>query len=136
MVIGYENRHILSLPLLVSLVTLDQSIAFVDDATRVASDFVTDLVPASLMRTYGRCWCIKQSSPAAKSPSHTTFTTRLRPATEKWANRRKNIRLVSEVVRLVAEVVGDRKGQISRNKVDGHVQNLKPAIPNRKWSHD
>ena len=38
------------------------------------------------------------------------------PAIEKWANRRKN-------VRLVAEVVGDRKGQISRNKVDGHVQN-------------
>ena len=39
------------------------------------------------------------------------------PATEKWANRRKNLRLVAEVVRLVAEVVGDRKGQISRNKV-------------------
>ena len=58
------------------------------------------------------------------------------PATEKWVNRRKNIRLVTEVVRLVAEVVGDRKGQISRNKVDGHVQNLKPAIPNRKRSHD
>ena len=40
------------------------------------------------------------------------------------------------IVRLVAEVVGDCKGQISRNKVDGHVQNLKPAIPNRKRSHD
>ena len=39
------------------------------------------------------------------------------PATEKWANRGKNVRLVAEVVRLVAEVVGDRKGQISRNKV-------------------
>ena len=39
------------------------------------------------------------------------------PATEKWANRRKNVRLVTEVVRLVAEVVGERKGQISRNKV-------------------
>ena len=39
------------------------------------------------------------------------------PATEKWANRRKNVRLVAEVVRLVAEVVDDRKGQISRNKV-------------------
>ena len=39
------------------------------------------------------------------------------PATEKWANRRKNVRLVAEVVQLVAEVVGDRKGQISRNKV-------------------
>ena len=58
------------------------------------------------------------------------------PATEKWANRRKNERLVAEVVRLVAAVVGDRKGQISRNKVDGHVQNLKPAIQNRKRSHD
>ena len=32
--------------------------------------------------------------------------------------------------------MGDRKGQISRNKVDGHGQNLKPAIPNRKRSHD
>ena len=39
------------------------------------------------------------------------------PTTEKWANRRKNVRLVAEVVRLVAEVVDDRKGQISRNKV-------------------
>ena len=39
------------------------------------------------------------------------------PATEKWANRRKNVRLVAEVVRLVAEVVGDRKGQIRRNKI-------------------
>ena len=39
------------------------------------------------------------------------------PATEKWANRRKNVRLVAEVVLLVAEVVGDRKRQISRNKV-------------------
>ena len=58
------------------------------------------------------------------------------PATEKWANRRMNVRLVAEVVRLAAAVVGDRKGQISRNKVDGHVQNLKPAIPNRKRSHD
>ena len=32
--------------------------------------------------------------------------------------------------------MGDRKEQISRNKVDGHVQNLKPDIPNRKRSHD
>ena len=39
------------------------------------------------------------------------------PVTEKWANRRKNERLVAEVVRLVAEVVGDRNGQISRSKV-------------------
>ena len=42
---------------------------------------------------------------------------------EWWANRRPNVRLVAEVVRLVPEVVGDRKGQISINKVDGHVQN-------------
>ena len=35
------------------------------------------------------------------------------PATEKWANRRNNLRLVAEVVRLVVEVVGDSKGQIS-----------------------
>ena len=49
------------------------------------------------------------------------------PATEKlesWANRRKNVRLVTEVV-------GDRQGKISRSKVDGHVQNFYPAIPNR-----
>ena len=39
------------------------------------------------------------------------------PATEKWVNRSNNVRLVAEVVRLVAEVVGDRKGQISHNKV-------------------
>ena len=39
------------------------------------------------------------------------------PATEKWANRRKNVRLVAAVVRLVAAVAGDRKGQISRSKV-------------------
>ena len=62
-----------------------------------------------------------------KTQSH-RLTTRLRPTYDRkmlewWANRRKNVRLVAEVVRLVAEVVGDRKGQISRNKVDGHVQN-------------
>ena len=36
---------------------------------------------------------------------------------EAWASRRKN-------VQLVAEVVGDRQGKMSCNKVDGHVQNL------------
>ena len=41
---------------------------------------------------------------------------------EWWANRRTIVRLVAEVVRLVTEVVGDRKWQISRNKVDDHVQ--------------
>ena len=35
---------------------------------------------------------------------------------ESWANRRKD-------VRLVAEVVGDRQGKISRSKVVRHVQN-------------
>ena len=69
------------------------------------------------------------------------ITTRLQPTRDRLflqslANRRKNVRLVAEVVRLVAEVVGDRKGKISHNKVDDHVQNLKPAIPNRKRSHD
>ncbi len=43
------------------------------------------------------------------------------PPTEKmlesWASLRKN-------VRLVAEVVGDRQGKISRNKVDGHAPNF------------
>ena len=81
-VFGYANRHIRCLFLLVSPVTLDQSTAFVDDATRVASDVVTDLVPASLMRTSRRCWCIKQSSPAAKAPvtpGYDQVTTYLRP---------------------------------------------------------
>ena len=87
-----------------------------------------------------RSWLIARGkSVAARSwscskPSHTGLTTRLRPTCDRkmlqsWANRRKN-------VRLVAEVVGVRKGQISRNKVDGHVQNLKPAIPNRMRSHE
>ena len=49
------------------------------------------------------------------SPSYIRRTTRLRPPcdrkmSESWANRRKN-------VRLVAEVVGDRQGKISHNKV-------------------
>ena len=75
----------------------------------------------------------KGKSVAARScscskPSHTVLSTRLRPTCdrkmlESWSTRRKNVRLVTEVIRLVAEVVGDRKGQISRNKVDGHVLN-------------
>ena len=61
--------------------------------------------------------------------SHTGLTTRLRPICdgqmlESWEHRRKNVRLVAEVVRLVAEVVSDRKDKISRDKVDGHVQNV------------
>ena len=89
-----------------------------------------------------RSWVIARGkSVAARSwscskPSHAGLTTRLRHTCDRkmlqsWANRRKNVRLVAEVVRLVADVVGDREGQISRNKVDGHVQNLKPAVPNR-----
>ena len=78
---------------------------------------------------------------SCSKPSHTGILTRLRPTCDRkilqlWANSRKNVRLVEEIVRLVAEVVGNRKGQISRNKVDGHVQNFKPVIPNRKRSHD
>ena len=94
-----------------------------------------------------RWWVVARGkSFAARSwscskPSHTGLTTRLRPTCDgkmlqSSANRRKDVRLVAEVVRLFAEVVGDRKGQLSRNKVDGHVQNLKPAIPNRKRSHE
>ena len=87
------------------------------------------------------CKSVAARSWSCSKPSHNGLTTRLRPTCdrkmlESWANRRKNVRLVAEVVRLVAVVVGDRKGQTSRNKVDGHVQNLKPAIPNRKRSHD
>ena len=81
-----------------------------------------------------RSWVIARGkSVAARSwscstPSYTGITTRLRPTCdrkmlESWVNRRMNVRLVAEVVRLVAEVVGDRNRQISRNKVDGHVQN-------------
>ena len=63
------------------------------------------------------------------SPSHTGLTTRLRPPCDRkmmasWENRRKNVRVVAEVGRLVAEVVGDRHGKISGNKVDRHVQNF------------
>ena len=36
---------------------------------------------------------------------------------EKRRRSRKNVRLVAEVARLVAEVVGDRKGKFSRSKV-------------------
>ena len=65
---------------------------------------------------------------SCSKPSHTGRTTRLRPTCDRkmlewWASRIKNVRLVAEVIRLVADVVGDHKRQISRNKVDGHVQN-------------
>ena len=94
-----------------------------------------------------RSWVIARGKSVAamswscSKPSNPGLTTRLRPTCDRkmlqsWANRRKNVRLAAEVVRLVADVVGDRKGQISRNKVDGHVQNLKPAIPNSKRSHE
>ena len=46
---------------------------------------------------------------------HTGLTTRLRPTCDRtmlqsWANRRKNVRLIADVIRLVAEVGGDRNG--------------------------
>ena len=55
---------------------------------------------------------------SCSKPSHTGLTTRLRPTCDRkmlqsWTNRRTNVRLVAEVVRLVAVVVDDRKGQIS-----------------------
>ena len=82
-------------------------------------------------RTYDwsqRSWVIARAkSVAARSyvmlkPSHIGLTTRLRRRCDQnnlasYTHRRKD-------VRLVAEVVGDRKGQINRNKVDGHVQNM------------
>ena len=46
---------------------------------------------------------------------------------ESWINLRKNMRLVAEVVRLVAEVVGDRKGllEIVANIADrSHVRQI------------
>ena len=77
-----------------------------------------------------RSWVIARGTSVAamswscSKPSHTGLTTRLRPTCdrkmlESWANRRKNVRLVAEVARLIAEVVDDRKGQISRNKAMG-----------------
>ena len=71
---------------------------------------------------------VAASSWSCSKPSNTGLTTRLRPTGDRkklqsWANLRKNVRLVAEVVRLVSDVAGDRKGQISRNKVDSHVQN-------------
>ena len=58
------------------------------------------------------------------SPSHIRLTSRLRPSCDKkmlesWANRRKN-------VRLVAEVVGDRHNKISRSKVVVMLKTPKP----------
>jgi hypothetical protein len=75
------------------------------------------------------------------SPSHTGPATRLRlPATEIAG---KSHDLSQWIERPVAEVVGGRKSIISRSKVNGHVQNFCPAIPNRKrsqtdliWSYD
>ena len=77
-----------------------------------------------------------------KTQSYRAFTTRLRPTCDRkmlqsWANRRKNVRLATEVVRLVAEVVVDRKGQISRNRVDGHLLiHLREAFSTRTSVRD
>ena len=55
-------------------------------------------------------------------PGYDQVTTRLRPTfdrkmLESLSNRRKSVRLVTDVV-------GDRQGKISRGKADGHVQNF------------
>ena len=59
-----------------------------------------------------------------------TVTPNLRPGYDRkmlelLSNRREN-------VPLVVVVVGDRTSKISRNKVDGHVQNFRAAITNRR----
>ena len=73
-----------------------------------------------------------------------TVTPNLRPGYD-----RKLLELLSnrrESVPLIVVVVGDRTSKISRNKVEGHVQNFRTAITsrrhvlhgrttNRVWSH-
>ena len=59
-----------------------------------------------------------------------TVTPNLRPGYDRkmlelLSNRREN-------VPLVVVVVGDRTSKISRNKVDGHVQNFRAAITSRR----
>ena len=91
-------------------------------------------------------WLIARGkSVAARSwscskPSHTGLTTRLRPTCDRkilewWATRRKNVRLVAaEVVRLVAEVVGDRKG--GNQSQQGRWSCSKLVVPpNDRWYH-
>ena len=59
-----------------------------------------------------------------------TVTPNLRPGYD-----RKKLELLSnrrESVPLVVLVVGDRTSKISRNKVDGHVQNFRAAITSRR----
>ena len=51
------------------------------------------------------------------------------PAAEKSWNRGLVVERTHDYI--VTYVVGDRQGKISRSKVDGHVQNFQPAIPNR-----
>ena len=62
-----------------------------------------------------RSWsCSKLLNPQPHR-AYDQVTTCDRKIRESWACRRKN-------VRLVADVVGDRQGKVSRNKVDGHFQ--------------
>ena len=59
-----------------------------------------------------------------------TVTPNLRPGYD-----RKLLELLSnrrESVPLIVVVVGDRTSKISRNKVDGHVQNFRAAIESRR----
>ena len=59
-----------------------------------------------------------------------TVTPNLRPGYDrKWLKLLSNRR---ESVPLIVVVVGDRTSKISRNKVDGHVQNFRAAITSRR----
>jgi hypothetical protein len=81
----------------------------------------------------GRMWSEEQNlSQQGRLCSHTGPATRLRlPATEITGKSHDRSQWIA---RPVEEVVGGRKSNISRSKVDGHVQNFKNAIPNRKRS--
>ena len=92
---------------------LDQSVIISTDSCSIGTLLLLQTSNTVLSSTYlnmGHGVCKAPVTPGLR-PGYDL------PGTEKWANRRKNVRLVAEVVRLVAEVVGDRKGQISRNKV-------------------
>ena len=70
------------------------------------------------VQTATNCWQVCVES------NYLHTTTKLRPKMlESRGNSRTN-------VRLVAVVAGDRQGKIGRINVDGHVENVKPAIPN------
>ena len=58
-----------------------------------------------------------------------TVTPNLRPGYDRKMELLSNRR---ESVPLIVVVVGDRTSKISRNKVDGHVQNFRAAITSRR----